>query len=131
VNYAARIKDALDNSESYIDYFSHLADSKLEKKIMNIQEQMRLAATDKNDGALRLLTIWERQIIEARLLKYDQHPQLDELSEIEKAVAEMEAFDEIIEKRNKVLLQKLPEQKPIAADLDEKPAVEVTQMKLF
>jgi DNA-directed RNA polymerase subunit F len=96
VNYAARIKETLANSESRIEYLSRLADSALEKKLNIVQEQMKIAAKDKNHVAYQLLSIWERQIMEARVLKYDQHPQLEEISEIEKAVAEMEAFEKNI-----------------------------------
>ena len=131
MSYPIRIKEALDNASENIAWLARFADSKLEKKLNIIQAQIAIASANHQPEALQLLHIWERQIIEARILKYDQHPQLDELTELEKDRAEMEAFDAMFEKRNKVIAEKLPEQKPVTSPIEEKPTVEVTQMKLF
>jgi len=87
LSYAVRIKEALDHATENIAYLSHFADTKLEKKLNIVQQQIAMASQNKQDGALRLLLIWERQIIEARILKYNQHLPLDELTEIEQRIA--------------------------------------------
>jgi hypothetical protein len=92
VSYPIRIKEAPDNATENIAYLSRLADHKLERKLNIIQQQIGMAMRNRQDEALRLLLIWERQIIEARIMKYDQHPPLDELTELEKDRVEMEAY---------------------------------------
>lgn len=134
MSYKLRIKDALDNADEYIAYLARFADHKLERKLNIVQQQIGIAMRNRQDEALHLLYIWERQIIEARIMKYDQHPPLDELTEIEKTIAEMEAFDKMTEKRQRIIAQKLPRKNPIEQIEQipkEKPAIEVTQMKLF
>jgi hypothetical protein len=88
VSYAIRIKEALDHADENIAWLSRFADAKLEKKLNIVQAQIAIASTNKQNEALQLLHIWERQIIEARILKYDQYPQLDELTELEERLAE-------------------------------------------
>ena len=83
MSHQIRIKEALDNAAENIAYLARFADSKLEKKLLIVQAQIAIAANNKQDEALKLLLIWERQIIEARILKYEQHPPLDELTEID------------------------------------------------
>ncbi|HWB64456.1 MAG TPA: hypothetical protein VG603_13150 [Chitinophagales bacterium] len=131
MSYQLRIKEALDHADENIAWLSRFSDSKLEKRLDIVQAQIAIASQNKQPEALQLLHIWERQIIEARILKYSQQPQLDELTEIEQGVAEMEAFDEMLEKRNKVIAPKVQEQKTVTPPVEEKPAIEITQMKLF
>ena len=93
VSYPIRIKEALDNADENIAYLSRFADTKLERKLNIVQQQIGMARRNRQDEALHLLLIWERQIIEARIMKYDQHPPLDELTERVQRIAEKEAFD--------------------------------------
>lgn len=135
MSHSIRIKEALDNAEENISYLARFADHKLERKLCIVQQQIGMAGANKQDEALTLLHIWEDQIIEARLRKYDQHPPLDEMTETEKFLAEMEAMELEMKKREKVMAPRSPEPKPQPQEDEEeyenRPTVEVTQMKLF
>jgi hypothetical protein len=134
VSYAIRIKEALDNADEWIDYLSRFSDSKLERRLDIVYQQLEIALANGQTDAVALLRIRREQIIEARLMKYDQHPPLDEMTETEKFIAEMEAMEKEIKKREKILAPRLPEPKPMPEQEDEqedRPTIEVTQMKLF
>jgi hypothetical protein len=140
VNYNLRIEEALNNETANVSFLSRLPDAKLEKKLNIVREQMNLATGNKD--ALALLRIWERQIIEARVIKHEQQPELNERSEIEMELAEIEAMDKLLEERLEILKrttdnsQRTTEERPLTIDdrpleENEEKQIEVNQLKLF
>ena len=88
MNSHQRIEEAIKDELVNISFLSRLPDVKLEKKLAIVREQMNLTAG--NAGVLELLITWERQIVEARVIKHEQQPELNELSEIELELANLE-----------------------------------------
>ena len=134
VSYSIRIREALDNAEEWIAYLAQFNDRKLERRLDIIHQQIDIALANGQLEAVALLRIWREQTIEARLMKYDQHPPLDKMTELEEIRAEREAMEREIEKREKTLAAVLKdaEPKPIAQEEQiEQPTVEIIQMKLF
>ena len=66
-----RLADALHNEPQYIAQLMQMPDSILTKKLNTIRQQMEMAYQKQLTTALETLSIWERQIIEARYLKND------------------------------------------------------------
>ena len=85
MSHRQRINEAIENAHANIAWLARLSDAKLVKKLNNIRAQILLAQTNQQTEAIELLTIWERQVIQARCLKHEQQPELNELSEIEEA----------------------------------------------
>jgi len=65
----AQIQEALTNEDPYIHLLASMPDERLERKLRIVHSQMDIALKNKQEEALELLAIWEKQIIEARLLK--------------------------------------------------------------
>lgn len=64
-----RILDAITHADEYIAYLQTLPDKQLQKKLGIIRAQQQLAWKQKNERALDLLEVWERQVIEARYIR--------------------------------------------------------------
>lgn len=135
MNYLLRIDEAKSHETSNISFLSSLSDYRLEKKLAIIREQMIIAEKNKQGEAIELLKIWERQVIEARVLKHEQQPVQAEMTEIERELAEIEAQEEKVEKRTKIL-EGLTKQSEEATIDDEETTTEYqppsdNQLKLF
>ena len=151
MNYKQRIQEAVTDQTANVSFLARLPDTRLEKKLSIVREQMNLAAG--NTAALELLKTWERQIIEARLVKHEQEPELNELSEIEMELAEMETMEKLLEERMKVIKKtqdttrlteavgqghKTQDEEDRPLTIDDRPLeeqeqkpIEISQLKLF
>ena len=102
MNKTARIKDCIDNHETYVLTLAALPDKKLAEKLDTIHLQMAIAEQKKDTGTLELLEIWRAQTIEARTYKAENNI-ADAPNEIELAIADIETFVAETEKRQEVL----------------------------
>ena len=110
MDYIQQITNALDKDVENIAFLAYFPDSKLEKKLLLVQQQLAVAEKNNQLGAAELLKIWEQQISDARILKQDlkleDNPKLD----MQMYLPEIEAY-EMIEKRQELLKQKLLQDK--------------------
>lgn len=102
MSISVRIKDCIDNHDKYVEKLATKSDKELSKRLDLVHIQMELAEQKKNTGSLELLEIWRTQIIEARIYKAENNI-ADVPSEIELALAEMEAQEEKSEQRQEIL----------------------------
>ncbi len=68
-NTNIKLKDAIENAESYIEEMMLWEDKKLSKHIDLFREQMQMAYKHGNKAAFELLVEYERQTIVARANK--------------------------------------------------------------
>lgn len=69
MNYTQWMEEAKIHETENVSFLAHIPDSKLERKLSVVREQMNLAGKNKQEDAVQLLKIWERRIIEARVIK--------------------------------------------------------------
>ena len=77
-NAQKKIAHTKANAENYIEQMTNLPDKKLAYNLDMVQQQMEMAYKANQGGELELLQLWETQIIEARVIKFDAE-QLEEL----------------------------------------------------
>ena len=65
------LEDAQINAEVYIEQMIHFDDKKLEKHLELFRQQRETAFKQQNHKAVELLDLYERQVIEARILKME------------------------------------------------------------
>lgn len=104
---AVRIKDCIDNHDKYVEILAAKSDKELGKRLDLVHMQMDLAERNKNTASMELLEIWRAQIIEARIYKAENKIP-DAPSDIELAIAELEAQQEITEQRQEILNETAP-----------------------
>lgn len=97
-----RIRNAIKNWDEYVAILATMSDKKLSKKLDIINMQSVIAHKKKITSSVELLEIWWRQVVEARIYKAENNIP-DVPSEIELALAEMEQFEEKVEKRKEVI----------------------------
>lgn len=106
MSYISQITNALDKEIENVAFLAYFPDTKLEKKLLLVRQQILVAEKNKQLQALDLLKIWEQQISDARVLKkemnIDDNPNLD----MQLSLPEIEAY-EMIEKRQELMKQKL------------------------
>jgi hypothetical protein len=102
-----QIKEAIDNEEANIAYLATLPDSELSEKLDVIHLQSVIAEKKRLTKSIELLEIWRAQIIQARIYKAENNIP-DTPSEIDLALAEMEAQEEINEQRQEILNETPP-----------------------
>lgn len=90
---AERNKDYRENFNSYVNALMKFPDALLEKKLDFVQQQIQLAVKNKDEEVYETLMLWERQIIEARILKSELPADevVEYIDEIELAIAENNA----------------------------------------
>lgn len=118
-----RITDAIENADKYIAYLQTLPDKQLQKKLGIIRAQQQLAWKQKNERALDLLEIWERQVIEARYLRNEDDAPTSSSPKPQKKKI-------IKEKRVQSFNEVLEETKSPVSELEEVTSAP-TQMRLF
>jgi hypothetical protein len=106
-----RIQLALDNWDNYVSQLALMTDKELEKKLDLIHLQSEIAERTKNVESLELLDIWQRQIIEARILKAENNIP-DAPNEIELAIADIETTVAQTEER-KVIIEETFTNSPV------------------
>ena len=122
-----RIQLALDNWETYVTQLATMPDRELEKTLELIHLQSEIAERAKNSESLELLEIWQRQIIEARILKADNNIP-DAPNEIELAIADIEITVAKAEERKEVIDELAQTDKPSKSKIQEDDS---NQMSLF
>ena len=99
-----RIQDCLDNRDAYVTQLATMPDKELAKKLELIHLQSQMAERTKNTASLELLDIWQRQVIEARILKAENNIP-DAPNEIELAIQDIETTIAIAEERQGVFTE--------------------------
>ena len=87
-----RNKDYKDNFDVYVKEHMKFPDSVLESKLDIVQLQIELAVKNKDEEVYETLSLWEKHIIEARILRSELPEDNRELynDEIEIAIADIE-----------------------------------------
>lgn len=86
---AERNKDYRDNFEGYVKELMKYPDTLLEKKLDLVQLQIGLAIKNKDEEVYETLSLWERHIIEARILKSEEPAEKPYIDEIAEAIADI------------------------------------------
>ncbi len=85
-----RNKDYRENFEEYVNVLMKFPDALLEKKLDLVQLQIGLAIKNKDEEVYETLSLWERHIIEARILKSEQEVEEPYIDEMALAIADIE-----------------------------------------
>jgi len=97
-----RIQLALDNWDNYVSQLASMPDKELAKKLDLIHLQSEIAERTKNVESLELLDIWQRQVVEARIIKAENNIP-DAPNEIELAIADIETTVAQTEERKEII----------------------------
>lgn len=103
-----RIQLALDNWDDYVAQLATMPDRELEKKLDLIHLQSEIAERTKNIESVELLEIWQRQVIEARIIKAENNIP-DAPNEIELAIVDIETTVATGEERAEILNENISE----------------------
>ncbi|TAL58221.1 MAG: hypothetical protein EPN85_12055 [Bacteroidetes bacterium] len=95
-------REALENEEANIAHLATMSDSALAEKLDTIHLQSEIAVKKKLTSSIELLEIWRSQVIQARIYKAENNI-ADVPSEIDLAIAEMEAQEEKSEQCQEIL----------------------------
>src|SRR5688500_2446642 len=85
-----RNKDYRENFNAYVQELMKFPDALLERKLDLVQLQIGLAIKNKDEEVYETLSLWERHIIEARILKSEQTVETPYVDEMELAIADIE-----------------------------------------
>ena len=85
-----RNKDYRENFRAYVQELMKFPDALLERKLDLVQLQIGLAIKNKDEEVYETLSLWERHIIEARILKSEQTVETPYVDEMELAIADIE-----------------------------------------
>ncbi len=97
-----RIRQALENWETYVAQLATMPDKKLVEKLEVINMQAVIAHEKKITSSSELLEIWWRQVVEARTYKAENNIP-DAPNEIELAIADIETYVAKSEERQEIL----------------------------
>jgi hypothetical protein len=106
MNYNEQITYALDKDVQNVAFLAYFPESKLDKKLLSLKQQLAIAVKNKLTDAAQLLQIWQRQVLDAKILKAQWRVEDNPTLELKMFLPEIDAFEEI-EKRQERLKQKL------------------------
>jgi hypothetical protein len=106
MDYAQKLSNALDKEEETIAFLAFLPLSILEKKLLQVRRQLDIAQRNNILGPLELLKFWQKQLLDAKLLKAEFELEDYYDRDINFSLREVEEFEQI-EKRQELLKQKL------------------------
>jgi hypothetical protein len=99
---AARIQHDKENAEANIELMATWPHKKLAERLELVNIQSEMAEKKKNKEAFDLLEVWRSQLIEARILKYENNIP-DALDEIQEAIADIETVKARQEERKEII----------------------------
>lgn len=106
MDYIQQISNALDKDVENIAFLAYFSESKLERKLTVVQQQLAVAEKNNLTYATELLKIWEEQIISAQILKKELQIEDNPKLNMRLSLPELEDY-ELIEKRQELLKEKL------------------------